>query len=193
MKGVIQLIELNNESDDDEKRSDGKNDLSFVTQYAPGDTLKNFVKEILRGGFGVLQAVQLVQNLIKIIKQVHAKGVLHQNLGPDSVLIKWDWKRSSADEAELVLSDFSYAHIKSEKNTRMNQSNSGCWYKAPQANVESYKYTSTIDASCMCAILFWLLTEIDPRHDQDRLPHEQDNVTNKLDNKISHAVRNASM
>ncbi len=192
MKGVIQLIELKPSSGDDEQRFDSKKDLSLVTQYVPADTLKNFVNQIHRGGFGVLQAVQLVQNLIKIVKQVHANGVLHQNLGPESILIEWDSKKTSADEAELVLINFSQAYIKSEKKAKINQSTSGCWYKAPQSNVESFKYISTIDASSVCALLLWLLTNTDPRHDQDRLPHQQDNVTDKLDNKIGHAVRNAS-
>ncbi len=192
MKGVIQLIELKSSSDDYEEQSDSKNDLSLVTQYAPTDTLKNFVNQIHRGGFEVLQAVQLVQNLIKIVERIHAKDVLHQNLGPESVLIKWDSKQTSADEAELVLINFSQAYIKSEKKAKINQSTSGCWYKAPQANVESFKYTSTIDASSICALLLWLLTNTDPRHDSKILPHQQDNVTDKLDNRIGHAVRNAS-
>ncbi len=193
MKGVIQWIDLKRPSDNTQQRSDSKKDLSLVVEYAPGYTLKKFVNQIHRGGFGVLQAVQLVQNLITIVKQVHVKDVLHQNLGPEGVLIEWDSKQQSIDQAELVLINFSQAYIKSEKKAEMNQSTSPCWYKAPQANVESFKYSSTIDASSICGILLWLLTNTDPRHDQDILPHQQDNVRNKLDNKIAQAVRNASM
>jgi hypothetical protein len=193
VKGVLRLKKLNSESNDDEQRFDTKNHLSLITDYGPANTLKNFVKEIHRGGFRVLQAVQLVQILIKIIQKVHANGILHQNLGPESILIRWDWENNPANKAELVLTDFSHAHIKSKKNSRMNQSSLECWYKPPQADAESFRYTSTIDASSICAILLWLLTNTVPRHDQDILPHQQDNVKDQLDSKITHAVRDASM
>jgi len=193
VKGVIQLIEQKSPSNNNEQRSASKNNLSLLAEYAPGYTLKKFVYQIHRGGFGVLQAVQLVQNLITIVKQVHAKDVLHQNLGPESVLIEWNSKQQSIDQAELVLINFSQAYIKSEKNSQIHQSTSECWYKAPQANVESFRYNSTIDASSICGILLWLLTNIDPRHDQDILPHQQGNAMDKLDNKITQAIRNASM
>ena len=193
VKGVIQLVQGNNSpyDDDDDKQSDTETALSLATRFAPSDTLKDFVRT-LPDGFEVLQAVQLGQSLIKIIKRVHEKGVLHQNLGPESVLIRWDSKKNFADEAELVLWNFSHAHIISEKNSRINQSSSECWYKAPQADVESYKYTSTIDASGICAILFWLLTDIHPQHDRNAPSHQLDNVIEELSNKITHAVKSAS-
>lgn len=187
------MIDLVESFDNVKEQSASRNDLSIIAEYTPGCNLKKFFSQMHRGDFGVLQAVQLVQNLIAIVKQVHAHGVLHQNLGPESVLIEWNPKQTSVDQAKLLLIDFSQAHIKSEKNTRMSQSTQGCWYQAPQADVESFKYSSTIDASSICGILLWLLTNIDPRHDQNVLPHQQGNVMDKLDKKIAQATRSASM
>jgi hypothetical protein len=75
----------------------------------------------------------------------------------------------------------------------MIQSTGKCWYNAPQANVESLKYSSTIDATSICAIVLWLLTNIEPRHDHGNLPHQRENVMDILDNKITKATRIASM
>ena len=190
MKGVVQLVDVDRPLNDDNLRSGSRSDLSIVTECAPGYNLKKFFSQIHRGDVGVLQAIQIVQNLITIVKQVHDKDVLHRNLGPESVLIEWDSKQAFADQAQLFLIDFSQACIISEKDTR---STAASWYKAPQANVESFKYSSTIDASSICGILLWLLTTIDPRHDQNKLPHQQDNVIDKLNKKITQAIRHASM
>ncbi len=192
MKGVVQLIELEDSPDTDDQQLSSKSNLSLITEHSPGYSLKEFVNRIHRGGFGVLEAIQLVQNLITIVKQVHSKGVLHQNLEPENIIIELDSKQTSIDQARLILINFSQAYIKSDRHDQMIQSAAQCWYKAPQLNVESLKYSPTIDASSICAILFWLLTNTDPRHDHNLLPHQQENAMDKLDNKITQAVRNAS-
>ena len=193
MKGVLQFVDLERSVDNDKERSASRSDLSIVAQYAQGYKLRKYFSQIHRGDLGVLQAIQIVQNLIAIVREVHAHGVLHQNLTPESILIEWDPKQTAADQAKLLLIDFSQAHIKSERSTPMDLSTFGCWYKAPQADVESFKYSSTIDASSICGILLWLLTNIDPRHNQNVLPHQQDNVRDKLIKKIAQATRSASM
>ncbi len=192
MKGVVQLVELENPSDDDDQQLTHKKKLEILTEHMSGYSLKEFVDQIHRGGFGVLEAIQLVQNLISIIKQVHSKGVFHQNLRPENIMIKWDSKQISMDQAELLLINFSQAYIKSEKTNRISQSETEYWYKAPQLNIKSLKYSSTIDASSICAILLWLLTNTDPSHDHNLLPHQPNNVMDKMDKKIAQAVRNTS-
>jgi len=194
VKGVVQLIELENPSNNRDQQSCSKSDrLSLVTEHTPGCSLNEFVNRIHRGGFGVLEAIKLVQNLIIIVKQVHSKGVLHQNLGPKNIMIEWDSKQTPIDQAQLILINFSQAYIKSDRSDRIIQSTAQSWYKAPQLNAESLKYSSTIDASSICAILLWLLTNIEPQHDYDQLLHERKNVEEKISRKITEAIRIASM
>jgi hypothetical protein len=107
-------------------------------------------------------------------------------------MIEWNSKQTSIDQAQLTLINFSQAYIKSDRNNRISESTTECWYNAPQANDELLKYTSTIDASSICGILLWLLTSTEPRHSQNSFPHQQENMVDKLNNKIAQAVRNAS-
>jgi len=193
VKGVVQLIELESGSDNNNQQLSSKNNFSLITERPLGYSLEEFINRIHRGGFGVLEAIQLVQNLITIIKCVHSRGVLHQNLEPKTIMIEWDSKQISIDKAELVLINFSHAYIKSNKSDPMIQSTGKCWYNAPQANVESLKYSSTIDATSICAIVLWLLTNIEPLHDHGNLPHQRENVMDILDSKITKATRIASM
>ena len=191
--GVAQLMDLENASNRDDQQLLSKNNLSFLIEHRSGDTLSKYINEIHRGGFGVLEAIQLVQNLIIIVKQVHSKGVLHQNLCPDNIMLDWNSKQTSIEDAQLILINFSQAYIESDRSERMIQSTAPCWYKAPQSNDESLKYSSTIDASGICAILLWLLTDIEPSQNSGRLPHEPNHVEDKINKKIAEATRNASM
>ena len=190
--GVVQLVKTRDDPDKNDQRASRRSKYVLLTVRVPGSTLREFVREELRGGFGVLEAIKLVQHLIIIVNKVHSKDVFHQNIGPENIMINWDSKKSSIDEAELTLINFSQVYIKSAKNSFANQSTTQSWYQAPQANVQSLKYLSTIDVSSICALLLWLLTDTDPKHTQNMLPHQQENVIDKLNNKIAQAVRNAS-
>jgi serine/threonine protein kinase len=127
------------------------------------------------------------------VKQVHSKGVLHQNLRPENIMIEWDPKYTPIDQAQLKLIDFSQAYIKSDRSDRISQSTAQCWSKAPQSNVESLIYSLTIDTSSICDILLWLLTNIEPRYDSDHLPHERPDVEERINRKITEAIRSTSM
>ena len=107
-------------------------------------------------------------------------------------MIEWDSKKTSIEHACLTLINFSQAYIKSDIIDPVNQQSKQRWYQAPQENVERFTYSSTIDTSGICAILLWLLTNIDPRHSYDKLPHQQDNSRDKLEKKINHAVETIS-
>jgi serine/threonine protein kinase len=190
VKGVAQLLDSEDTTKNRDHRFSSKDDFWFITEHVPGSSLKEFVSLIHRGGFTVLQAIQLSQNLIAIIKRMHSRGVLHQNLEPQNIIIDWDSKKTSIDRAQLTLINFSQARIKSDKSYKRTTES---WYKAPQADVESFEYSSTIDASSICAILLWLLTNIDPRNDHDLLPHERQSVEDEMNRKITEEIRTASM
>lgn len=107
-------------------------------------------------------------------------------------MIDWDFTQLAIDKAQLMLTDFSEACIKSNDKFLLNQSTGTRWYTPPQANDDLYKYSSTIDASGICAIFLWLLTTKNPEHSQDKLPHQQDDVIVKLKRKIVQTIDDAS-
>lgn len=192
MKGVVHLIKTKEIVGNNGQRCSEKNKYSLLTTKPSGVSLAEFVQRESRGGFGILEAIQLVQNLTAIVKEIHSRNIFHQNLGPESIVIDWDPKRSSVNKAELTIQDFSQAYVKSGKGHQINPSAVQSWYRPPQVDAEPLKYIATNDPSSICALLFWLLTNTDPKHTNNTLPHQQENVINKLDNKIAQAVRNAS-
>ncbi len=59
--------------------------LYYLTEYIPGPTLTQLLKE--RGTLSILDAVELIENLIRGIRAMHRKETLHQDLKPDNIVI----------------------------------------------------------------------------------------------------------
>ena len=140
----------------------------------------------------VLETIKFVQKLLLLLKEVHSQDIIYKNVEPENIMIEWDSKKTSIEHACLTLINFSQSYIKSDIIDPVNQQSKQRLYQAPQANVEGFKYSSAIDTSGICAILLWLLTNIDPRHSYDKLPHQQDNSRDKLEKKMNHAVETIS-
>ncbi|WP_323813850.1 bifunctional protein-serine/threonine kinase/phosphatase [Cellvibrio sp. NN19] len=59
--------------------------LYYLTEYVPGPTLTQLLKE--RGLLSILDAVELIEGLIRGIRAFHRKETLHQDLKPDNIVI----------------------------------------------------------------------------------------------------------
>ena len=177
VQGVAQLIDPESACNNLAQRRTDAGDLWMIMERAPGLTLKEFVSRPHTIALPIPEVIRLALNLIRIIKQVHARGVEHQNISPEHILIEWDQRSSSTDQAQLTLFSFSQA------------SPAQRWYQAPQATVQGL--SSTVDASGVCAIVFQLITKTDPRHENGKAPHEQ--AREELNRIITEAVLSQSM
>jgi serine/threonine protein kinase len=168
-----------------------KIDSWLIMERAPGCSLKEFVEQKHHNDLEILEAVQLVQQLLIIVKRIHFQDVIHNNLEPKHIMIEWD-KKTPIEQAHLTVISFSQAFIKSDNNDDMNAGSKQNWYRPPQANAEGLQNISSVDASSIGALLFWLITKTAPQHNYGILPHQQDDARHELENKISKAVRTAS-
>jgi serine/threonine protein kinase len=188
VKGVSQLIEPENASNNLVQRRVNRDNLWMIIKRAPGYSLKEFIERKCQGVLEISIAIKLTLNLIEILQQMHNKGIFHQNLSPENIMIEWDSK-CSIDRAQLTILNFSQAVIVSNRTHTSVTSSTEKWYHAPQ--IDDRGFSSTVDSSGSCAILLWLLTQIDPRHDNDELPHQQ--ARDKLNDMIKSAVKSTSM
>jgi serine/threonine protein kinase len=188
VKGVSQLIEPENASNNSVHRRVDSDNLWMIMKRAPGYSLKEFIERKCQGVLEIPGAIQLTLNLIGILQQVHNKGIFHRNLSPENIMIEWDLK-SSIDHAQLTVLNFTQAVIVSIRTHPSVTSSTRKWYHVPQ--IDDKGLSSTVDPSGICAILFWLLTQIDPRHDNDELPHQQ--ARDKLNDMIKSVVKSTSM
>ncbi len=188
MKGVSKLIEPENASNNLVQRRVNRDNLWMIMERAPGCSLKEFIERKCQGVLEISTAIQLTLNLIGIIQQMHNKGIFHQNLSPENIMIEWDLKSSIA-HAQLTILNFTQAVIVLNTAHTSIPSSIEKWYHAPQ--IDGKGLSSTVDPSGSCAILFWLLTQIEPEHDNDELPHQQ--ARDKLNDMIKSAVKSTSM
>jgi serine/threonine protein kinase len=188
VKGVSKLIEPENASNNLAQRRVNRDNVWMIMERAPGSSLKEFIERKCQGVLEITTAIKVTLNLIGIIQQMHNKGIFHQNLSPENIMIEWNPK-SSINHAQLTILNFSQAVIVSNITHTSVPSSTDKWYHALQ--IDDQGFSSTVDSSDSCAILFWLLTQIDPRYDNDELPHQQ--ARDELDDMIKSAVKSTSM
>ena len=189
VKGFSQLIEPENKSNNLAQRRVDNGNLWMIMKRAPGYSLKEFIERKCQGVLEISAAIQLTRNLVEILQQMHSKGIFHQNLSPENIMIEWDSKSTSISQANLTVLNFSQAVTISTQTDTKNISSSRKWYHASQTNVNGL--SSTVDASGACAILLWLMTGMDPRHENDELPHQQ--ARDKLNDMIKSTTNSTSL
>ncbi|CAF1173097.1 unnamed protein product [Adineta steineri] len=188
VKGVCQLIEPENLSNNLVQRCINSDCLWMIMKRAPGYSLKEFIERKCQGVLQISTAIQLTLNLVEIIQQVHKKELFHLNLSPENIMIEWDLKVSISC-AQLTVLNFNQATIVSDRTYIPVTTSAQKWYHARQ--IDDKGLSSTIDPSAICAILFWLLTQIDPQHDNDALPHQQ--AREKFDDMIKSTIKFVDM
>jgi len=161
-------------------------------ERASGCSLKEFIRQKYHNELGILGALQLAQQLLKIIKNIHSQCIFYGNLKPEHIMIEWDFKNSSIEQAQLTLINFSQAYTISDKEDPTNYLSKQCWYQPLHANAKEFQCSSIVDASGICAILFWLITKIDPQHDNGQLPHQQNDARDEIERKLNREVKTLS-
>ncbi|CAF1449562.1 unnamed protein product [Rotaria sordida] len=170
-------------------------------------------------GFTLLDALTLTEKLLFIVKGIHKMGIVHRDLKPDNIMITCENYSHSTDKAQVFVIDFGLSYIETQENieidwSRYDQDPYGTepgdsignrWYRVPQLNRQDVsqmtdkqkndlcyviRRSPTIDASSICAILFWMLTQIVPRKNRDNItnlaPHQQ--AITKINQKINDLV-----
>ncbi|CAF0877998.1 unnamed protein product [Adineta steineri] len=188
-----------------------------IMDYISLSTLEKFIDTL--GGIDLLDAIKLTQKLLLTIKEIHGKGIVHRDIKPKNLLVIHN-DDSQIETAEIHIVDFGLAYIENrddidwssfEEKEQFRETNFGytygnIFYRAPQLNPLSWKgktqkeqnalqnvrRSPTIDASSICAILFWLITDIEPgpkhRNVMNLAPHQCKEAQNRIDVKIGEAV-----
>jgi serine/threonine protein kinase len=195
----------------------------IIMEYINGCTLEDFVHAI--GEIDLLNAVKLTRKLLLTIKKVHARGVVHRDIKPINLLVRYG-VNAPIESAEIYVIDFGLSYIENREDnvdltsfeekqkyerTYFGDTIGNCFFRVPQLNSASTKQMTakqknvlldvrrspTIDASSICAILFWLITNIEPglktRDQYNLAPHQDQRAENQIMNKIEEAANRSGM
>ena len=190
----------------------------IIMKYIDGCTLEDFAHKYRQ--IDLLMAIKLTQKLLFIIKQVHARGVVHRDIKPANLIISYH-TNTPIDTAEIHVVDFGLSYIENREDdvditsfeekekfevTWVTETMGNTFFRVPQLNSASTKKMTgkeknalrdvrrspTIDASSICAILFWLITDIEPglktRDQYNLAPHQKEEALNKIMSKIEEAT-----
>ncbi len=149
-----------------------------------GERLTDYIKS---NKVDLREALQITQQLLNIIKQIHARNVIHRDIQPKNILI---------NQADMMLINFSSAWINDNQQAQsiedFNDQLGNNFYRMPQFEkrpdeTEQFRYSPTIDTTGICAILFWLITGHEPKESQDiwgHPPHKLRDNPKIIENKI---------
>lgn len=196
VRGVAHLIEPELESNNFGQNAGKKSDLWMIMKRTSQHSLQTVIdrkREQNGNGIEIPVALKFIQNLTEIIKQIHSEGLLYQNISPENITLEGELTNLSIDKVSLTLVNFKQCCIKSNPSLRPKQKTLTQWYQPPQANSESFQYSSTIDASAIVAIFLWLLTNTIPQNDANRLPHQKSEVHEAINKKVAAAVLSQRM
>ncbi|CAF2925076.1 unnamed protein product [Rotaria sp. Silwood2] len=124
---VPKLLRSNvHSANDNQSNKEFWNIMRFIDAERLSDYVKNN-KADLR------EALKIAEQLLTIIKQIHAQNIIHRDIQPKNILVQY---RSNSDEISLILMNFSSAWINnyqwtnSEENIDVELGNS--FYQMPQ-------------------------------------------------------------
>ncbi|CAF0817675.1 unnamed protein product [Adineta steineri] len=170
-------------------------------------------------GFTLLDALTLTEKLLAIVKDIHQMGIVHRDLKLDNIMIVFEKYNDSTDKAQVFVIDFGLSYIETQEDieidwskydqephqTELEDSIGNRWYRVPQLDRQDVsrmtnkqkndlfhviRRSRTIDASSICAILFWMLTRIVPETNRDNknlAPHQKNEkeIKNKIGGLVS--------
>ncbi|CAF1077473.1 unnamed protein product [Adineta steineri] len=193
----------------------------IIMDFISGCTLEQFMEDYFPEGLDLINAIKLTQQLLTTIEQVHSTGIVHRDIKPGNLLVVYD-KQTPIESAQIHVVDFGLAFIDNfddipdwsifEKKepydaTHLDTHLGNHFYISPQMCQKSLRGLSdkeknelmilrrseTVDASSICAILFWLITSIEPhryRNEDEFAPHEENDAVTKIAEKIDETVAN---
>ena len=134
-----------------------------VGEYAPGTTLKNYMKK--KGDrLSWMDARKLFIPFLSSVASCHAAGLYHYAISPDTVVI--------GSDGRLRLTGFSMPQARMTNSSLKPQLTAG--FAASEQYAESGRVTPATDVYGLGATLFWMLSGVTPPDGANRDPESGD-------------------
>jgi len=133
-------------------------------KFINGERLSDYIKS---NKIDFREALKITQLLLKIIKEIHLKNVIHRDIQPKNILIQ---QRPNDSSMSFMLINFGSAFVNNDQWDDDYLENQ--FYQMPQFEEHSvqmklFKQSPTIDTTGICAILFWILTGHEPKESKN--------------------------
>ena len=162
--GVSSAPKLIQSNFDTSENLSSKKELWTIMKFINGERLSDYIKS---NKIDFREALKITQLLLKIIKEIHLKNVIHRDIQPKNILIQ---QRPNDSSMSFMLINFGSAFVNNDQWDDDYLGNQ--FYQMPQFEEHSvqmklFKQSPTIDTTGICAILFWILTGHEPKESKN--------------------------
>ena len=149
-----------------------ENNTIYVIQEIPkGTTFKKYLENNY-GELSWIESKQMFLDLIKLLKHIHSRNILHLNLTPNNLIVY---------NNNLKIIDFNFAVLKNKINYNNFKLNDG--YSALEQYDKSLKIGTYTDVYSLAAIIYKTLTGTKPVNSTSRLSSDNLLPANVLNSK----------
>ena len=168
------------------------NDPWIIMKRIEGVTLSEFIHST---SASFRDKLEITLDLLNIVKGLHSRNVVHRYINPDNIMIKTS-SDGTDDHNSLFLIDFCRAYLTQDDDPSnkmiFEDDRNHIWNafyqpseleKQPSiddnnnnSKRKNMACTRSIDASYVCAVLFWMITECPPRESRNihgEAPHQR--------------------
>ncbi|CAF1488187.1 unnamed protein product [Adineta steineri] len=214
VKGIPKLIDCNFEKSTINSNSWTK--LWLMTERPEGTRLDNYLRDNL---LTFKEKMMIILELIDLVKEIHQCDVVHRNLTPSKIYLHPLISADDEKEFGLQLVDFDFAHLpRNDEVQKTNDINllqiddavTNTFYLPVQFETQplnnndidkekeprqSERQSPVIDTSCICAILFWMITFHEPKVARDatgKAPHRMSQSSQLIKDALKLATNSCS-
>lgn len=170
-------------------------------KLSDGERLVDYVKGTK---LDLREALQLTRRLLYVVKQIHARNVIHRDIQPKNILVQ---SQRNNQTSSVMLINFGSGWINDPQAINMlekyDNPSGNSFYRMPQfekqrhADMElnenddqlkQFQRSATIDAVGSCAILFWIITGHEPKELHDiwgHAPHKLRDHSKIIEKKVT--------
>ncbi len=149
------------------------NTAYIIMEYLEGENLLQHINR--HGNFAADKLFRLMLPMMKSLREIHNKGVIHRDISPDNIIIHND---------TLTLTDFGSARYYSNRSNEMS-----VMLKQGYAPEEQYRSTGNqgtwTDVYGLCATIYKCITGVTPQNGLDRAHVDQLKLPSELGANIS--------
>ncbi len=126
--------------------------IYIVSQYIPGKTLKQHLKE---GGFSIRESAELVAGVAEGLAHAHGRGLIHRDIKPANILL-------DSESGRAMVTDFGLA-IRADDDVHLHEFAGTPGYMSPeQLRSEGHRLDGRSDVYSLGVVLYQLLTGVRP-------------------------------
>jgi serine/threonine protein kinase len=147
-----------------------KKELWTIMKFINGERLYDYIKS---NKIDFREALHITRQLLKTIKEIHSKNVIHRDIQPKSILIQ---RRPNDQQMNFMFINFGSAFINNyqwkDSLEDIDDYLGNQFYQMPQfeqraVETKQFEQSPIIDTTGICAILFWILTGHEPKESKD--------------------------